>query len=703
MTSKAVSEQDLALTEVSHRSPLAPWKLLVKAIGFFYRREDESCRAMLTAIHPESVPGRLVPAFLTMLGDSKEAPHLSPSARNLISEVLSKLADARSSLVKLDKIFSSDYEEDILHQIRATLKVCEREVPHFVTRLRQHISVKCLSEDIEADEAAAAMGKEVLKDAYLMRLFARVTETMSGDPGKIAFSCNGWHEFLQLAVSEKWFAEESVEAAAVYLHIAALLGRIPPKQMKKIQRDNNTAKMAAGADLAFIYPEKLYQRAMEADPHSDGFAAWYAWARTQPQPAADKAAKEWRKALPSDLQPVLKLLRSADKRGSYKVALDYLAEAEQIDSVHPEVRRARVKLLTAAIVRHLRQAKPHLAEAKIAELAEVSSMRQGDAPAFISALRYMAYHLRGDKKTKDELSEMQRILGSRLAAQLLVLAIARTAGIDSPDEPPSVEDLDSRDSADLLQAMGKVAVLANASGIKEYAQPLDYLIETTKRLERGERSLDAIQLRTLGNAALSNGQEELAYAASAAGLDLGAGVEAGFLIMRAQSLPPRLWQRQVVLAGAAVELGRKHREVKSVDAAVDFLHKAGHDDFPLPPEKLAAVLDKEKHAQKFPVGGASSPDYGEFFQELCNCPGCRAARGETGDSYDEDESDPQLNMDELQERILDTLPPDVPRSFAKMLLDAAKEAAKSGESPEAMFKSMFGPPPKKKKKGWMPW
>src|SRR5207249_3064361 len=39
-TATPSTEEELALPEVSRRSPLAPWKLLVRAIGHFYRLED---------------------------------------------------------------------------------------------------------------------------------------------------------------------------------------------------------------------------------------------------------------------------------------------------------------------------------------------------------------------------------------------------------------------------------------------------------------------------------------------------------------------------------------------------------------------------------------------------------------------------------------------------------------------------------------
>src|SRR5437879_4832170 len=63
-----VGEEAVELPEVSHRSPLAPWKLLVRAIACFYRREDEACRRYLEAIKPEAAAARLVPAMQAMLG-----------------------------------------------------------------------------------------------------------------------------------------------------------------------------------------------------------------------------------------------------------------------------------------------------------------------------------------------------------------------------------------------------------------------------------------------------------------------------------------------------------------------------------------------------------------------------------------------------------------------------------------------------------
>ncbi len=52
VTSGPVTDQQIALPEVSHRSPLANWKLLIRAIACFYRNQDQGCEDCLAAIRP---------------------------------------------------------------------------------------------------------------------------------------------------------------------------------------------------------------------------------------------------------------------------------------------------------------------------------------------------------------------------------------------------------------------------------------------------------------------------------------------------------------------------------------------------------------------------------------------------------------------------------------------------------------------------
>jgi hypothetical protein len=87
VTAGPVGEEAVELPEVSHRSPLASWKLLVRAIACFYRGEDEACRRYLEAIQPESAPARLVPAMQAMLGGKPAG--LTAAAAALVSSTTS--------------------------------------------------------------------------------------------------------------------------------------------------------------------------------------------------------------------------------------------------------------------------------------------------------------------------------------------------------------------------------------------------------------------------------------------------------------------------------------------------------------------------------------------------------------------------------------------------------------------------------------
>src|SRR5439155_11248635 len=117
VTTASVTDEEIALAAVSHRSPLASWKLLVRAIAYFYRGEDDACRECLGAIKPESVPARLVPAMLAMLTPgAKTAAPLTPAAVALAARATASSAALRHDLEKLDRAFAAfagDEGEDV--------------------------------------------------------------------------------------------------------------------------------------------------------------------------------------------------------------------------------------------------------------------------------------------------------------------------------------------------------------------------------------------------------------------------------------------------------------------------------------------------------------------------------------------------------------------------------------------------------------
>ena len=163
------------------------------------------------------------------------------------------------------------------------------------------------------------------------------------------------------------------------------------------------------------------------------------WAKRSQRGQAERVAEAWHKIRPTDIEPILLLMEEKEKRNAFHTALQYLAKAERIDSVHPSVRRARLRLLAASALRHLQQKKPNLAEEKLAEMETLPQSQQGDRPAFLAALRYMVSAARGaSDAAAAHRAEVERALGSKAAAALLIFGMARRRSrADSSNCPPS--------------------------------------------------------------------------------------------------------------------------------------------------------------------------------------------------------------------------------------------------------------------------
>ena len=119
-------------------------------------------------------------------------------------------------------------------------------------------------------------------------------------------------------------------------------------------------------------------------------------ARTEKLPTALRSDGERRGA--GEIQPLLHLMESAEKRDALKKSLRYLEEAEELDRVNPAVRRAKARLLVSSALRHLRQHKTHLVPAEIEPLLSVPEVRQGEVSALAAALRWCCAVIDGEQE-----------------------------------------------------------------------------------------------------------------------------------------------------------------------------------------------------------------------------------------------------------------------------------------------------------------
>jgi tetratricopeptide (TPR) repeat protein len=662
VTRGPVTDDVLLLPEVSRRGPLAPWKTLVWAMAHFYLQEDAACERCLEAIDPDSGVARLVPAIRYLLGGGPEDYVPSNASALLIAWVGGKNELLRSALQLLDLTFAEEKQGKIIPEIRRVTSICRDACPELMVRLRQHISIRAAKLNLSVNRVQAAMGGPAVRDAYFWRLFARMVET---SPNLLSIQVvSMWEQFRVFALAEGWFPEDGPEAAAIYLHMAEFLLLMPGEELEQIREGfisdfpgytisrevqpevaRAVAEKQRAADYYYLFPDRLFERACAIDPHRETFEKWLDWARGESGwKAAERVAERWHEALPNDSRPLLYLMESTEKRGALNKAISYLEQAESLDSLSPEVRRAALRLLVAQAIRHLRQRKPHLADQKLTALEALPQAQEADRPAFLAGLRWLCCILCGQAEAAiGYFTKVSELLGGPAAATLTCGSMGEACGFKqgelspflpqkhlSPQSGPIDRLLscwltDKSPKSSSAQAESLAATVARACALGDdmgvaFTIPTAFEREILKELKSERCALEARALRTLAEAALRRNLLNLAYAASAAGLRKGGATEARFLLLRARVLPEWEFERRKDCIVAATELARRQRDMALVDEAVelrrsstehgmdlmDWVDTINDRAFSLTTEQLNAVVKREKRLNKFPVYRPSS-------------------------------------------------------------------------------------------------
>ena len=680
-TSGPVTDEALALPEVSRRSPLASWKVLVWAIASFHRRDDEACGRYLDAIKPETAVARIVPAIRCML-DGKDGRQLPPASAELVSRITGGVVALKHALDELDRTFEPDeFESRIPDAIRTAVQACRRNAPAHLERLKQHISVRAAVEELDVEKTRGALGGPARRDAYFFRLFARGIEHRSDHPlDRLAASAT-WNDFRLKAVEEGWFAPNGLEAATLYLHMAKLLQGVSEKTTHSVEQTTRRQSGQTSEDLFFMYPEKLYEQACVLDPYPEAFSQWMDWAKTRSEGERARVAEAWHKIRPQDIEPILFLMAAFEARGSFPSALQYLVKAERIDGVNSEVRRARLRLLAGNTLRYIQQKKPDLAEKRLEEISALPQAQQGDRPAFVAALRYMIAAARQDFiQTEVCRAEVERLLESCAAAALLIVAVAFACKRNEMHLLAKAEKLTKPERAALPVVVARLRTLAKDVQLS-FRIPYGWMANAATQFKKVRQTLDVNQLQNLGEAALEGSQPEFAYAVSTAGLEHGSPSEAQFLLLRGQSLPASNFERRMICVAAAAKLARQHNQQDLAGQAVDLLRGPFKDgSIELTPGQVGTVLQTEKNERTYPKRPGSGPKYRSIIGGgLCPCPKCRRERGETMDEFDDfeddnDEFEENDPFDELE------IPPDMPSEIARVLLEETARAVAGGQT-----------------------
>ncbi len=602
-TSGPVDDAVLELPEISRRGPLAPWKPLLRAIACFYRHDDAGCERNVAAIDADSAPARLAPVLRSLIGREADEP-LKPAAAKLSKRVGGSLAGLREALQNLETAVLEDDRRSVLQAMRDAVSIAQQDCPEIVPPLRQQIAVRAWLMELPPAAVNAAMGGAARRDARFLLLAARAMEVQ--EDAEIE-ACMAWDDFREAAVKDGWFPAKGPEAAALYLRMAGLAGRADDEEVDSIYgQAREMVQQLLGNELPLpdtalpqMHAEWLYEQACGMDPHAEAFAAWLNWAGSHKEKSAPgKVAEAWHAALPADPRPLLWLMRDAEDRKALKKALGYLREAEAVDGLNPEVRRARLRLLVRGAIRHLEQRKPRLALRELDELDALPYAAEGDRPAFLAGLRYVAAVVGGDHEAAlARATEVQKMLGGRAAAFAL-------AGISTLCGQPAGVQLETARGFEgsWVEAVARVVAMARDAGFL-FRIPANWESDLGKEL-RGGLQASPPALEVFGGAALETGWRELAYAASVHGMTAGAECEAQFLVLRAQALPEWEGERRDECLAAAIELARRQRNAALAGKAVELRRRhspLGFDQGGLLTEGgLKTVLERERRQRKYP-------------------------------------------------------------------------------------------------------
>ena len=748
VTSGPVHEKEIALPGISRRSPLAPWKMLIKALFYFYRREDALCERSLKAVEAGSAPARLVPVIRAMVRE-KTCGNPGENAYVLVEQVAGNRKELQEKLQVLESVLDAGKSMKLSAAIRGATSLCKQFRPELLEGLKQRISIRAWMIDADVKQVKKAMGGPSLKNARFWNLFARAAEIK----GEHFQACAMWDEFMKHAVHEKMFSPDSLESSVVYFHVANLLSRTADPDFEwdrsrfelSFRQSKGFAPFYKGQPgfiigaigknrkaerhPYFLYPERLYKRVCEIDPSSETFSHWLEWMQKGnfKEKSADEVAISWHKAIPYDITPVLYLAQSAEKRNAFKKCLTYLDEAEQINALHPGIRKIRLRMLAATAIRHLRQKKTHLARKDFREMEALPLFRVGDRPAFLTALKWVCALIEGREPQLQGLyDELAGRMGGRLCATMILGELLKACGLPRSAPGVSFNALEGLDIDDLPAPVGRACLLGDDVGFP-IAIPPFYTEELEDAFTLDIPSLDVPTIRSIGEAALRDDCPELAYAVSGVGLLKGGPAVAGFLLLRARSLPfPERFRKNDCI-DAAIALARGERDMALIDEAIELRRnvngggyispfpgrRAERNDFSTDPEALEDFLEREKAAREYHPYDASEPDFLDDYDDdddydldahdcrHCDAKDCRDRKaeyvpGSDDDRWEDDERDDDGPWDEndaelleglLDEGLLDfpsDIPPEAVPLVLKMML---KYGNRNGDLPE--FDELF--------------
>jgi hypothetical protein len=596
------------LDVISRHSPLAPWKLLVRAIDAYYRRDDAAMLANLSAIPADSAPARLVPALRYVAGDATALALPSMADRVLVDKISVGRARFRARLTEvIDALRVKDHRRAAT-ALRDVAEAAESAPRAFRATFAATILTHWLRLDLDPRPAMAALVRG-RSDLETLRQLALAFERVGAWPAAVP----AWAAYLEAAQRVGALPRVGREPACVLLRMAELV----PTDVEELldfamaEDEAELESLIRDGEVPECFDRgRLLDRARRADPHPRVFRALIAHWETRGARRAEAEAEAWRAGHPRDLEPLLYLARAAEGRGAHRKALDLLEQAEAIDRVHAEVRRSRFRVLLSSAERHLRDGRVERAGKDIDRLAVEPEAAERDRTAYVQALRWAAARRAGDASSATTIEgELNERLANPVLAELILGSVAATLGPEAPSVRPRLAEM-----ALTVPKLPAIEGLARAGDLLlPLGRPLGMPLDLLARIELNPRGAPAAQLHSLCTLGLRANRPSLAYAASGAGLELDSPLAHRFLLARGRALAeiPLAREheraRQCLRAARALALRLRDQETpREASAALRrlassiFAEGEPEDEVEMTAEETRRVIEQERSRQMMP-------------------------------------------------------------------------------------------------------
>lgn len=506
VTSRLATAEELArLNEVRRRSPLAPWKLLVRAIDAFHRKEDERVASNVAAIDGRS-PAARAGAVLTALLTGAVKGERSVAAERLIDRVSGGRAAVAAQLRNMETAADHDDRRRLREEIRTFLRSVDRLSPYAREQVRTAL-VLAFGTSFSAEQMAALFRLDG-RDPSMHRYAALLMES-SGLPLGAAVWSSYAEAFLAEGDIEPW------QAAEIYLH-ALSLGMDVDDDDPFVCRDP-THGHPVDDDIPDV--AGVIERIVALDPLPSVLARVVPYFDQLEEKELRRILTAWHKRDPKAPEPLVRLLALAEREEKYSDGVALIRQGDGLKILDPEYARLRQRVLFRSAERMLVAGKRDAAAALLADTAGSLEEAGELAGTWLLGLQWAA-------APPEQASQLLAALAKRgVPAEIVMAEISGELGLPFalPASSPTPAELFEgvRRALEILQAVGRVP--KRSQWILERTEP--HLGLATE-----------VQLTSVGHAALKLGMIPLAWKATKRGLAIGGVSLPRVLLLRAEIL-----------------------------------------------------------------------------------------------------------------------------------------------------------------------